>query len=44
MSRRAVALARRRATPPATIDAIGEAVEESLARSLNQVPAGTSVK
>ena len=44
MSRRAVALARRRATPPATIDAIADAVEESLARSLNQAPAGTSVK
>ena len=44
MSRRAVALARRRATPPASIDAIGEAVEESLARSLNQASAGTSVK
>ena len=44
MSRRAVALARRRATPPATIDAIGEAVEESLARSVNHVLAGTSVK
>ncbi|MEW6344166.1 MAG: DUF2520 domain-containing protein [Pseudomonadota bacterium] len=44
MTRRAVELARRRATPPATIDAIAQAVEESLARSLNQVPAGTSVK
>lgn len=44
MTRRAIELARRRATPPATIDAIADAVEESLARSLNQVPAGTSVK
>ncbi|SDG69118.1 Rossmann-like and DUF2520 domain-containing protein [Paraburkholderia phenazinium] len=44
MTRRAVELARRRATPPATIDAIADAVEESLGRSLNQVPAGTSVK
>ena len=43
MSRRAVALARRRATPPAAIDAIADAVEESLGRSLNQAPAGTSV-
>jgi predicted short-subunit dehydrogenase-like oxidoreductase (DUF2520 family) len=44
MTRRAVELARRRTTPPAAIDAIADAVEESLARSLNQVPAGTSVK
>lgn len=44
MSRRAVELARRRATPPAAIDAIAEAVEESLERSVNHVAAGTSVK
>jgi predicted short-subunit dehydrogenase-like oxidoreductase (DUF2520 family) len=44
LTRRAVALARRRATPPATIDAIAQAVEESIERSLNQVAAGTSVK
>jgi predicted short-subunit dehydrogenase-like oxidoreductase (DUF2520 family) len=44
MTRRAVALARRRATPPATLDAIDEAVEESLERSVNHVLAGTSVK
>jgi predicted short-subunit dehydrogenase-like oxidoreductase (DUF2520 family) len=44
MTRRAVELARRRVTPPAAIDAIADAVEESLGRSLNQVPAGTSVK
>jgi predicted short-subunit dehydrogenase-like oxidoreductase (DUF2520 family) len=44
MSRRAVELARRRAAPPAAIDAISDAVEESLARSLNHAPAGTSVK
>lgn len=37
MSRRAVALARRRPSPPATIDAIDDAVEESLARSLNRM-------
>jgi predicted short-subunit dehydrogenase-like oxidoreductase (DUF2520 family) len=43
MSRRAVALARRRATPPAAVDAIAIAVEESLGRSLNQASAGTSV-
>lgn len=44
LTRRAVELARRRETPPATIDAIAGAVEESLERSLNHVPAGTSVK
>jgi predicted short-subunit dehydrogenase-like oxidoreductase (DUF2520 family) len=44
MTRRAVALARRRATQPATLDAIDEAVEESLERSVNHVLAGTSVK
>lgn len=44
LSRRAVGLAQRRATPPAAIDAIAEAVEESLARSLNQAAAGASGK
>jgi predicted short-subunit dehydrogenase-like oxidoreductase (DUF2520 family) len=44
MSRRAVGLAERRATPPAAIDAISEVVEESLERSLNQAAAGASVK
>ena len=44
LSRRAVNLARRRATPPAAIEAISEAVEESLDRSLNQAAAGASVK
>jgi predicted short-subunit dehydrogenase-like oxidoreductase (DUF2520 family) len=44
LTRRAVALAERRATPPATIEAIAQAVEESLDRSLNQAAAGASVK
>ena len=44
MTRRAVALARRRAQPPAAIDAIDAAVEDSLSRSLNQIQAGASVK
>ncbi|MBV8626975.1 MAG: DUF2520 domain-containing protein, partial [Paraburkholderia sp.] len=44
MTRRAVALARRRAVPPATIDAIDAAVEDSLARSLNQMTTGAGVK
>ncbi|HEX7907727.1 MAG TPA: DUF2520 domain-containing protein [Paraburkholderia sp.] len=44
LSRRAVGLAERRATPPAAIDMISEAVEESLSRSLNQAAAGASVK
>ncbi|CAB3645335.1 Rossmann-like and DUF2520 domain-containing protein [Paraburkholderia rhynchosiae] len=44
LSRRAVALAQRRATPPAAIAAIADAVEESLNRSLNQAAAGASVK
>ena len=44
LTRRAVNLAQRRATPPATIEAISEAVEESLGRSLNQAAAGASVK
>ena len=44
MSRRGVELARRRPVPPTAIDAIAQAVEESLTRSLNQVPAGASVK
>ncbi|PCE27988.1 NADP oxidoreductase [Paraburkholderia acidicola] len=44
LSRRGVELARRRPVPPAAIDAIARTVEESLVRSLNQVPAGASVK
>ncbi|SIT40417.1 NADP oxidoreductase coenzyme F420-dependent [Paraburkholderia ribeironis] len=44
LSRRAVGLAERRATPPAAIGAIAEVVEESLNRSLNQAAAGASVK
>ncbi|HYS62219.1 MAG TPA: DUF2520 domain-containing protein [Paraburkholderia sp.] len=44
LSRRAVELARRRAAPPAAIEAIAEAVEESLNRSLNAASAGASVK
>jgi predicted short-subunit dehydrogenase-like oxidoreductase (DUF2520 family) len=44
LTRRAVGLAERRATPPAAIGAISEAVEESLGRSLNQAAAGASVK
>jgi predicted short-subunit dehydrogenase-like oxidoreductase (DUF2520 family) len=44
MTRRAVGLAERRATPPAAIGAISEVVEESLNRSLNQAAAGASVK
>ena len=44
LSRRAVGLAERRAAPPATIEAIAEAVEDSLTRSLNQAAAGASVK
>ncbi|MEC5405106.1 DUF2520 domain-containing protein [Paraburkholderia sp. MPAMCS5] len=44
MSRRAVALAQRRVTPPAAIGDIAEVVEESLSRSLNQAAAGASVK
>ncbi|WP_133647716.1 Rossmann-like and DUF2520 domain-containing protein [Paraburkholderia flava] len=44
MSRRGVELARRRPSPPAGIDAIADAVENSLARSVNQVSAGASVK
>jgi predicted short-subunit dehydrogenase-like oxidoreductase (DUF2520 family) len=44
MTRRAVALARRRAQPPAAIDAIDAAVEDSLSRSLIQIQAGASVK
>ncbi|MDR6409692.1 Rossmann-like and DUF2520 domain-containing protein [Paraburkholderia terricola] len=44
LSRRAVELARRRAAPPAAIEAIAEAVEESLTRSLNAAAAGASVK
>ncbi|MGF6759510.1 Rossmann-like and DUF2520 domain-containing protein [Paraburkholderia sp. GAS42] len=37
MTRRAVALARRRPTPPAAIDAIDTAVEDSLGRSLDRL-------
>ncbi|MEA3084827.1 MAG: hypothetical protein QOC89_2524 [Paraburkholderia sp.] len=44
LTRRAVELAERRAKPPAAIEAIAEAVEESLGRSLNQAAAGASVK
>ncbi|SMG17727.1 Rossmann-like and DUF2520 domain-containing protein [Paraburkholderia susongensis] len=44
LTRRAIGLARRRANPPATIEAISEAVEESLSRSLNPAAAGASVK
>ncbi|RFU46323.1 Rossmann-like and DUF2520 domain-containing protein [Paraburkholderia sp. DHOC27] len=44
LTRRAVELARRRSAPPAAIEAIAEAVEESLERSVNHVMAGTSVK
>jgi predicted short-subunit dehydrogenase-like oxidoreductase (DUF2520 family) len=44
LTRRAVNLAQRRASPPATIEAISEAVEESLGRALNQASAGASVK
>ncbi|MGH8781334.1 Rossmann-like and DUF2520 domain-containing protein [Paraburkholderia sp.] len=44
MSRRGIELARRRPSPPAGIDTIAEAVENSLARSVNQVSAGASVK
>jgi hypothetical protein len=44
MTRRAVALARRRAAPPVAIDAIDAAVEDSLDRSLNQMTTGASAK
>jgi predicted short-subunit dehydrogenase-like oxidoreductase (DUF2520 family) len=44
LTRRAVGLAQRRATPPAAIGAIADAVEDSLGRSLNQAGAGASVK
>ncbi|NKJ46330.1 NADP oxidoreductase [Burkholderia sp. SG-MS1] len=44
LSRRAVGLAERRASPPAAIEAIAAAVEESLNRSLNRAAAGASVK
>ena len=44
LSRRAVALAQRRAAPPTAIADIADAVEESLSRSLNQAAAGASVK
>ncbi|WP_454826265.1 Rossmann-like and DUF2520 domain-containing protein [Paraburkholderia xenovorans] len=44
LTRRAVELAERRATPPAAIEAIAQVVEESLNRSLNQAAAGASVK
>ncbi|TKC91684.1 DUF2520 domain-containing protein [Trinickia terrae] len=41
LTRRAVALARQRAKPPASLDAIEAAVEASLARSLQQVQASS---
>jgi predicted short-subunit dehydrogenase-like oxidoreductase (DUF2520 family) len=41
LTRRAVALARQRAQPPATLDAIGAAVEASLERALRQVQASS---
>jgi predicted short-subunit dehydrogenase-like oxidoreductase (DUF2520 family) len=44
LSRRAVGLAERRPSPPAAIEAIAAAVEESLNRSLNQAAAGASLK
>ncbi|WP_027801506.1 Rossmann-like and DUF2520 domain-containing protein [Paraburkholderia dilworthii] len=44
LSRRAVALAQRRAAPPEAIAGIADAVEQSLSRSLNQAAAGASVK
>jgi predicted short-subunit dehydrogenase-like oxidoreductase (DUF2520 family) len=44
LTRRAVGLAERRAKPPAAVEAIAAAVEESLSRSLNQAAAGASAK
>ncbi|MHB9841346.1 Rossmann-like and DUF2520 domain-containing protein [Paraburkholderia terrae] len=44
MSRRAVALARLRATPPAAVDAIGAAVERSLTRTLKGAAKGASAE
>jgi hypothetical protein len=44
MSRRAVALARQRATPPAAVDAIGAAVERSLTRTLEGAAKGASAE
>lgn len=44
LSRRAVELAGRRIRPPAAIESIAAAVEESLGRSLNQAAAGASLK
>lgn len=44
MSRRAVALARARGTPPAAIDAIGAAVERSLSRTLKGAATGASAE
>jgi predicted short-subunit dehydrogenase-like oxidoreductase (DUF2520 family) len=44
LTRRAVALAQRRPTPPAAIGSIADAVEDSLTRALNQAAAGASVK
>ena len=44
MSRRAVALARQRATPPAAVDAIGAAVERSLTRTLKGAAKGASAE
>ncbi len=43
MTRRAIDLARRRATPPASLEAIAQVVEQSLARALAHVPDGTGV-
>ncbi|BCZ76947.1 hypothetical protein PTKU64_06220 [Paraburkholderia terrae] len=44
MSRRAVALARQRATPPVAVDAIGAAVERSLSRTLKGAAKGASAE
>jgi predicted short-subunit dehydrogenase-like oxidoreductase (DUF2520 family) len=44
LTRRAIELARHRDAPPAGLEAIAGAVEESLERSVNHVRAGTSVK
>jgi predicted short-subunit dehydrogenase-like oxidoreductase (DUF2520 family) len=44
MSRRAVALARARATPPAAIDAMAAAVEQSLSRTLKGAATGASAE
>jgi predicted short-subunit dehydrogenase-like oxidoreductase (DUF2520 family) len=44
MSRRAVSLARQRATPPAAVDAIGAAVERSLTRTLEGAAKGATAE